>query len=232
MTPIPQLVSLVAPHSMEADQYRALRHTVERLHRDAGQQVLAITSAGAGDGKSVTTLNLAGALAQSRQARVLVIDADLHRPSIARYLGLEEADLPGLSDALELETCTFQSVVKRLEMLNLSIVPAGTRRGGIYELLSSPRFASLLEQARGHFDYVLVDTPPVVPLPDCRVIARWVDAFLVVVTAHRTPRRAVAEALDLLDPAKVFGFVFNGDDRPLTRYAGYYTYYGNSAHSS
>lgn len=226
MTTAAELVSLVAPGSMEADQYRGLRHTVERARRDRGHQVIAITSAGAGDGKSVTTLNLAGALAQSRETRVVVMDADLHRPSVARYLGIDEPGGPGLVDAIERDGCSLGSVTRRLDDLNLSAVTSGDCRGSAYELLNSARFEALVAEARARFDYVLIDTPPLVPLPDCRVIARWVDGFLLVVTAHRTPRRAVADALDLLEPEKVIGFVFNGDDRPLSPNSGYYSYYG------
>jgi capsular exopolysaccharide synthesis family protein len=222
MTPVSQLVSLVAPRSIEADQYRGLRHALEQLRRNQGHQVIAISSAGAGDGKSITTLNLAGALAQSRDARVLVIDADLHRPSVARYLGLEVADAPGLAGAIEADTSSLSSIVIDVRPPNLAVVPAGRFIGSAYELLSSPRVQALIAEARKAFDYVLIDTPPLVPLPDCRVIARWVDAFLIVVTAHRTPRRALAEALDLLDPAQVIGLVFNGDDRPASAYYGYY----------
>ena len=80
-----------SPASLEADQYRSLRHLVERLNRDSGLHVFAVTSPGSGDGKTVTTLNLAGSLAQSRDTRVLVIDADLHRPSVAEYLGHRSA---------------------------------------------------------------------------------------------------------------------------------------------
>jgi Mrp family chromosome partitioning ATPase len=65
-----------------------------------------------------------------------------------------------------------------------------------------------------------------VPLPDCRLIGEWVDGFLVVVTAHRTPRKALADALNLLDRNKVLGLVFNADDRPLSPYSSYYSYYG------
>ena len=74
---------------------------------------------------------------------------------------------------------------------------------------------------------MLIDTPPVVPLPDSRLLARCVDGFLIVVAAHRTPRRALGEALTLVDPAKTIGLVFNGDDRPLSPYSSYYGYYGN-----
>lgn len=224
--PAEELVSVVAPASMEADQYRGLRHTLERMHRDAGLRMLAITSPGAGDGKTVTTLNLAGALAQSRSSRVLVIDADLHRPSIAEYLGLDQRG-PGLADVLQRAECTLEGTTLRLDALNLSVLPSGVCESGVYELLNSSRLEMVMKEARRRFDFVLVDTPPLVPLPDCRVLGQWLDGFLVVVTAHRTPRKALAEALNLLDPAKLMGFVFNGDDRPLARYSSYYGSYGS-----
>ena len=74
---------------------------------------------------------------------------------------------------------------------------------------------------------MLIDTPPAVQLPDCRIIERCVDGFLVVVAAHKTPRPLLTEALNQLDPATVVGVVFNGDDRPRARYDGYYGYSGN-----
>src|SRR5688500_9666757 len=123
--PVDELVSLIAPSSLEADQYRMLRHAVERLHQDAGCQVFGITSAGAGDGKTVTTLNLAGSLAQSAGTRVLVVCADLHRETATRYLGLAEG-APGLAEAIANEQYELSQVVRRLEDLNLSILPAGT----------------------------------------------------------------------------------------------------------
>jgi capsular exopolysaccharide synthesis family protein len=225
-----QLVSLIAPGSFAADQYRALRHTVERLHKDPGIQVLALTSSCPGEGKTITTLNLAGALAQSPDRRVLLIDADLHRPTVAQYLALGPDRSPGLADALMDSEFGLTRVVRRLEWLNLSILPAGCLKGVAYEMLNSPRFEALLMEARRAYDYVLIDTPPVVPLPDCRLIGRWVDGFLIIVAAHKTPRKLLSEALDLFDPSKVIGLVFNGDDRPLAGYYDYYrSYYGPSA---
>jgi capsular exopolysaccharide synthesis family protein len=197
------------------------------MRRETALQMVAITSPGSGDGKSVTTLNLAGSLAQSPDARVLVIDADLHRPSIARYLGLDCPEGKGLADVLSIPDGRLDQVVQRIDALNLSVLPAGVG-SRVYELLNSSRLESVLTDARRSFDFVVIDTPPLVPLPDCRVIAQWVDGFIMIVTAHRTPRRAVAEALNLLDPSKVIGLVFNGDDRPLARYSSYYGYYGKS----
>lgn len=219
------LVSILAPTSLEADQYRALRHVVERLRRDSGLHVLAVTSPGPGDGKSVTTINLAASLAQSRRARTLLIDADLHRSSVAEYLGIAHPRAPGLVDAILNEAHTLDDLVHKLEPLNLCVLTAGMYQVGTYELLNSPRMEVLLEQARAQYEYIIVDTPPLLPLPDCRLLGRCVDGFLIVVAAHKTPRKVLMDAVNLVDPAKVIGTVFNGDNGPLEPYAGYYSYY-------
>lgn len=225
-----QLVSFADPASLEADQYRTLRHIVERSRVDSGLGVLAVTSAAAGDGKTITTLNLAGSLAQSPRSRVLVVDADLRRPAVANYLGLTQPRSPGLADAILDTECCLARTAYRFESLNLSVLLPGSAQAGPYELLNSPRLETLLAEARELYDYVLIDTPPVVPLPDCRLIGRWVDAFIIVVAAHKTPQKLFGEALNLLDPAKLIGVVFNGDDRPLT--FGYYGYYGHGYSTS
>jgi Mrp family chromosome partitioning ATPase len=84
----------------------------------------------------------------------------------------------------------------------------------------------VLEEARRSFDYVLIDTPPVVPLADSRLLSRVIDGYIVVVSAHKTPRRVLAEALELIDRAKIIAMVFNGDDRRLSAYD--YGYYGSA----
>jgi capsular exopolysaccharide synthesis family protein len=219
-----QLVSLVAPSSIAADQYRGLRHTIEGLRKDSGFHAIAVTSPSPGDGKTVTTLNLAGALAQAQDARVLVVDADLRKPSVANYLALDGLRSPGLSDALRDPRYELHRIVRHLKGFNLWVVPAGPPELSPYELLSSARFDALLREARRDFDCVLVDTPPVLLMPDCRLIERWVDGFVMVVAAHKTPRKLVGEALSLLNPAKVLGVVFNADDQPTSSYYGYYGY--------
>jgi capsular exopolysaccharide synthesis family protein len=221
-----QLVSFLAPASLEAEQYRTLRQRVERLRSDAGLQVLAVTSPGAGDGKTVTVLNLAGSLAQAQDARILVIDGDLHRPRVGDYLGLADARTGGLAEAIQDPECGLARMVRRLDSLKISVLPPGRCGVAPYELLSSPRFEALLADARLTYDYVLIDTPPVVPVADCRLLGPCVDGFIVVVGANRTPRKMLGEALALLDPAKVIGVVLNGDERPLSAYYGYSGYYG------
>jgi capsular exopolysaccharide synthesis family protein len=219
-----QLVSLVAPASVAADQYRALRYSVDSLRKDSDIHVIAVTSPSPGDGKTVTTLNLAGALAQAQGARVLVIDADLRKPSVASYLALDGLRSPGLSDALRDPRYDLHQIVRHLKGFNLWVVPAGAPEPAPYELLCSSRLDVLLRAARREFDFVIVDTAPSVLLPDFRLIERCVDGFLLVVAAHKTPRKLVAEALDQLDAAKMLGVVFNGDDERTSSYYGYYGY--------
>lgn len=219
------LVSFVDPGSFEADQYRALRHILERGH--AGKKLIAVTSAAPGDGKTMTTLNLAGALAHAPEARILVLDLDLRTPSVGQRIGLKEQS-PGLVDLVLDPDLTLSDVVRRHPRHHLAVVPAGRRMTVTYELLTSARLGSVLEDARRQYDYVVVDTPPIVPVPDTRLIAKWIDGFLMVLGAHRTPRVLFEEAMNLMDPTKLIGIVFNGDDRPLAGYYGsYYGYYGH-----
>jgi capsular exopolysaccharide synthesis family protein len=215
-----QLVSLLAPASAVADRYRSLRYSIEALRSEAGLPVVAVTSPDTGDGKTVTVLNLAGAFAQAEGARVLVVDADLRKPSVSHYLGLDSR-LNGLSRALRNPGYELEAIAHRLDPFNLWIVPAGTPDPAPCELLNSPTLAALIGEARRSFDCVLIDTPPAL-LPDCRLIGRWVDGFMLVVTAHKTSRKLLGHALDELGSARLFGVVFNGDETPTARYYGYY----------
>jgi capsular exopolysaccharide synthesis family protein len=223
------LVSLVAPAAFEAEQYRALRHIVEQLHKTRDLRIVAVSSPGVGDGKSITAINLAGALAQARDARVLLVDADLRRPSVAGLLALDGSDGPGLVNAILDPTVTLEQVARSRPPFNLSVIPAGQAPPSPYEVLKSPRLGELLEEARRRYDYIVVDAPPLCPVQDCRVIAHWVDGFLLIVAAHHTPRRLVEEALNVVERGKILGLIFNGDDQPPSSFYGYHGYYGRGA---
>jgi capsular exopolysaccharide synthesis family protein len=212
-------VSLVTPATFEAEQYRALRHMVEEHHAASGMAVVAVSSPTIGDGKTTTAINLAGALAQSPGARVLLIEADLRRPSIARHLSLQSQPSPGLVGTLLDRTLTLAAAVRRRAPFKLDVLPAGDAPTAPYELLRSASLAELMKQARSHYNYVVLDTPPLVGVPDCRVLANVVDGFVIVVAAHRTPKRLVEEALAVVEPTKMIGLVFNMDERP---FSGYY----------
>jgi capsular exopolysaccharide synthesis family protein len=211
------LVSLLNPASFAAEQYRVLCYAMEQARKDADLQVMAVTSPGVGDGKSTTAINLAGALAQPTAARVLLIEADLRRPSFTEYLGLVPSMDHNLARAVLDSSLTLQDVVRPYLPFNLAVLPAKHPSAAPHEVFQSPRLGELLREARRDYDYVIMDTPPLIPFPDCRFIEKWIDSFLVVVTAHKTPRKLIKEALDAMDPAKIAGFVFNGDHRLVPR---------------
>src|SRR5438445_7859111 len=218
------LVCLHAPASYEAEQYRTLANAIELTHKDFGLHVLVVTSPTAGDGKTTTAINLAGALAQLSQARVLLVCADLRKPTVIEQLGMQYPHLVGLTTAILNPEQTLTHVVKHLQR-NLSVLPPGPCPENPYEVLKSPRLGELLQEAHQHYDYIVVDTPPLLLVPDCRVIGKWGDGLVMVVAAHKTPRRLVEEALDLMDPAKLVGLIFNYDDRALPGYYNYYYHY-------
>jgi capsular exopolysaccharide synthesis family protein len=226
------LVSLVAPATFEAEQYRALRHVIEQFHKAQDLRVVAVSSPGMGDGKSTTAINLAGALAQARDARVLLVDADLRRPSVASLLALGASDGSGLVNAILDPSLTLEHVARPRLPFNLSVITAGQTPPSPYEVLKSPRLGELLDEARRRYDYIVVDAPPLCTVQDCRVIAHWVDGFLLVVAAHQTPRGLVEEALNVVERGKMLGIIFNGDDHMPSRHSGYYGYYGGHADSS
>jgi capsular exopolysaccharide synthesis family protein len=212
------LVSLVTPTAYQAEQYRALRHVLEQARRTHGVQVVAVSSPGDGDGKTTTAINAAGALAQAPETRVLLVDADLRKSSIARRLALDDATRPGLVEAILEAGLTLDAVVQPLPAFNLHVLPTGSAPLRPYEILKSPRLGEILAEARRRYDHIVLDTPPLVAAPDSRLVAEWVDGFLLVVAAHRTRSGQLGEALDLLDPSRVIGLVFNGDeDAPSPR---------------
>jgi protein-tyrosine kinase len=225
------LVSLVAPSSFEAEQYRELRHAIEQLHRSAKLSVVAVSSPLVADGKTTTAINLAGALAQAPNARILLIDADLRAPSLAARLGIGEHAAPGFVDVILDTNLTLEAVTQDQRYLNLSVITAGRRSSSPYEVLKSPRVGELFAEARRHYDFVIVDTTPLVTVPDGRIFGEFVDGFLIVVAAHRTPRKLLEEAFNLMEPSKILGLVFNGDDRHLSK-DSYGLYHSSQKRSS
>ena len=218
----PHLVALTSPGSFAAEQYQGLRLTIERLRRGRTLQVIAVTSPAAGEGKTLTAINLAAALARGADdARVLLVDADLRRPAVAKQLAIDEFS-QGLTEAVENAAITLDSVTQKLKPFNLSIVPAGLRKGAVHQILRSPRLDVVLAEARRRYDFIVLDTPPLLPVFDSALLANTVDGVLMVVAANQTPRKLLGEALNMLDPAKVLGIVFNRDAKPMF---GYYDAY-------
>jgi len=221
-----RLVGVNAPASMEAEQYQALRLRLERMQAARDLKVIGITSPGPREGKTVTAINLAAALARGG-TKVLLIEADIRRPSIARYLRIDADARTTFTQALA-DPAAPLDVADRSESLPFDLMLAGTADRPAHELFRSEQLPRLIAQMRERYDYVLLDTPPVGPVSDCLLLSRWVDGLLIVVAAHKTSRPTLEAALSQLDPSMVAGIVFNGDTRPTfgyrnAYYKGYFT---------
>jgi len=205
------LVSLLEPTSHAAEQYRAVRLAIETFRHERGARTVGVTSPGRGDGRTITALNVAGALAQAPDARVVLVEADLRHPGVAKALGLPAGR--GLSTYLLDPNMNVDAVVARPAGVAFAVVPAGAVSSMPYELLKSPRLASLLAALRDRFDYVVLDTPPALPYPDVGILRDLVDGFVVVVRANRTPRELLRDAMNVVGRQRGLGLIFNDDER-------------------
>ena len=214
----PRLVTLTAPDTFAAERYQGLRLKLEQLRAEKALRVIAVTSPGAGDGKTLTSINLAGVLARESDAKILLVDADLRRSSVSAQLGLEPG-VPGLADLIAGSKKSLAELIRRPETCGFDVLPAGSSSRSVQKLFRAERFTQILAEARERYDYVLLDTPPLVPVYDAAVLARHVDGVILVVAAAKTPRKLLGAALDLLDASKVVGLVFNDDTSPLFGYS-------------
>jgi capsular exopolysaccharide synthesis family protein len=202
----PALVAAIAPHSQVAERYRALRARVAQREELSPLRVIAITSPGTGEGKSVTAANLAIAMAQDYQRSILLLDADLRTPVVHSLFGI--SDRPGLSEVLSGEATLDQALIA-LPELRLTVLPAGAIPEYPSELLGSAAMRRTIDTLRMRFDRVVVDLPGVLPLADVRTVAPMIDGVVLVVRAGVTHRPAVDEALTTFDQQKVLGLVLN-----------------------
>jgi len=208
----PRLVCLQQPASVLAESYFRLRHTLEQMRNGEKGIVIGVTSPEAGDGKTFTAINLAGALAQDAHARVLLIDLDLRQSgtNVRRNFDLQPDADSGVSDWIVGKTPGQGPASYHLPALNLHLIPSGTSVDSPYELLKSQRLDELFELARRNYDFIIVDTPQTLLLPDIELIERVVDGFVLVVRADSTPQDKFEETLNQMTQEKVLGLVFNG----------------------
>jgi capsular exopolysaccharide synthesis family protein len=178
-----------------------------------------ITSAGVGEGKTLTALNLAWLLAQTEGVRALIIDSDLRQPCATDYLGI---DAPiGLSEVLG-GTVRVEDAIVRLDPAGLYLLPGGKARDDVAELLSGPSYARLLKDVRKMFDYIIIDAPPLGIFTDASVLMNRADGALLVVRSGKTRYNAVDKLLEQLPREKVLGVVLNRVDEQFDQSAYYY----------
>jgi len=180
-----------------------------------------ITSTIPEEGKSTISANLAVTLARRKSQRVLLLEGDLRRPVLAREFGLP--NLAGLSECLQGEA-KLTTNIYRLEGAGLWFLPAGMPPENPLELMQSGRLSELLDQLTAWFDWIIIDSPPILPLADTSVWARLVDGILLVAREGTTQKRQLKRGLEVLNQPKLLGVVLNGSTN--ADHSNYYQRYG------
>jgi capsular exopolysaccharide synthesis family protein len=206
LTPQSRLVSLLDNGSPAAEAFRLLGVRLRRFRRDRELKKVLITSTIPQEGKSVVAANLACTLALGTQQRILVLEGDLRRPSLSQIFGLRR--LPGLCEWLQGDR-TLAASIYHLEDPNLWILPAGSAPSNALELLQSGKSSALMDQLTGWFDWIIIDSPPVLPLADTSLWMRFADGILLVTRQGTTERRQLERGLEAIEPKKLIGALVN-----------------------
>jgi capsular exopolysaccharide synthesis family protein len=202
----PALVTAIQPHAPVAERYRAIRARVMQHEETQSLRTIMVTSPGAGEGKSVTVANLALAMAQEFQRRVVLVDADFRGPSLQALFGIDAG--PGLAGVLAGEAALDDALVY-LPDFRLTILPAGAAPEYPTEVLGSSAMRRTMDVLRTRFDRVLLDVPAVLPLADVGTVAPLADGVVMVVRTGVTQRPALDRALAALEDSRVLGVVLN-----------------------
>ena len=223
-----ELVTQVRPQSQMAESYRALRTSLLLSNLGSPPKVIMVTSALPQEGKTTTSINTAVVLAQ-KGVRVLLIDADLRRPSIHKTLGMGPHS--GLSNVLTGSTTLEQAITHTAILPNLFVLPAGTPPPNPAELLASANMRDVLTELRGQYDHIVIDTPPSLSVTDAVVLSPRADAVLLVIRSGQTTKQALRRSRDILTQvnAKVVGVLLNAVDLSSPDYYYYYEYQGKYA---
>lgn len=223
-----RLVCLTDPGSLAAEKFRVLGLRLRNLREKRTLKRIVVTSTAPQEGKTMSAANLALNQSRSKVLRTLVVDGDLRRPALASRFGLSRS-LPGLTECLRGEK-PLAEVLYKLNGTNLWFLPAGMPPESPLELLQSGRVVELLDRLGNSFDWIIIDSPPVIPLADTTFWMKLSDGVLLIVREGVSERKSLKRALEIVDRSMVLGIVVNsyssGDHK------NYYQRYGTSSVSS
>jgi capsular exopolysaccharide synthesis family protein len=202
------------------EQYRRLAATLHEAQLEKGLKSVMVTSALPSEGKTLTVINLAFTLSESYAKRVLLIDADLRRPSVHQVLGIPNDN--GLTDLLRSDRLEFNAISVTPK---LAVLPSGSISENRLAGLASPRMRALLDDLANRFDWILLDAPPVGLLPDAQLIGRMAQAAILVIRAGVTPFPVVDRAITELGRDCIIGTVLNGVEEGSLPSSDYYGHY-------
>jgi capsular exopolysaccharide synthesis family protein len=191
------------------EQYRKLAAALHQVPVERGTRVVMVASALAGEGKTLTAANLALTLAESFGREVLLIDADLRRPTIHQVFDLQGAGatMPGLNDRLNADHDTKLPLARVSP--RLTVLPAGQPNPDPMRALTSERMRRIINEAAARFDWVILDTPPVALLPDAKLLVEMADMVVFVISAGSTPYTVVQRVVQAIGPERIVGVVLN-----------------------
>lgn len=217
-----RLITKISPKSPISEAYRAFRTNLQFSNIDTPPRMLLVSSSATKEGKSTTCANLAITMAQSG-SRTLVIDCDLRRPTMHQHFGIDRRS--GLTNVLAGEL-SFESAVRATDTPNLYILPSGDIPPNPAELIASNQMKSTLQRAREEFDYVILDSPPIIAVTDAVILSTEVDGMILVVSSGYVNKKEVTRAISLLKNVKsnILGVLINGLNIKRI-YGSYYYYY-------
>jgi capsular exopolysaccharide synthesis family protein len=219
------------PRGVLADRLRFLRAHLRSLWSEEKLKSLLIASPSPHDGKSTVALNLGVVLAEGGKRRVLVIEADMHHPTITERLQLGYRTTAGLAECLHGSVDPHDAILK-IDPLEVFLLAAGNNVGHPTELLQSDALEVLMRALRREFDWVIVDSPPVQPLPDALLLRQKTDATLLVIRSGATSKTAAEGAVALLGKKHILGMVVNGVGGLEQAYSKYYGSYGGNGNGN
>jgi capsular exopolysaccharide synthesis family protein len=224
-SPESRVVAIIEPGGIAAEKFRLLAVRVRNLRQRRELKRVLITSALPDEGKSVVAVNLACTLARYKQLRVLLVEGDMRRPKIRTNLGLPA--MKGLSEWLRSDIPTSE-VIHRVNPpgFNLWLLPAGEPLTDPVELMQSGRLAALMDHLTESFDWIIIDSTPILPVADTSVWARLSQGVIMVVREAKSEKRQLQKALDGLDSSNLIGVVLNSSSN--NEHMSYYTYYNTS----
>jgi capsular exopolysaccharide synthesis family protein len=218
------LITIENPKSPVSESYRTLRTNIMFSSLDKKVQTIMVTSSGPEEGKSTVASNLAVIMAQSG-SKTIIIDCDLRKPRLHKVF--QVSNQIGLSNYL-IGEATIADVVKQATVENLQILPSGVKPPNPAELVGSGKMRAFVESLKQYYDYIILDTPPVVIVTDAQLVSQYADGSLLVIAAGEVEREASMKAKELLTKvnAKILGVVLNKvDGNSNGRYKYYYHYY-------
>jgi polysaccharide biosynthesis transport protein len=221
------LISITDPDSVAAEQYRILAMKVQQQCAASKSQIIMMTSAAGGEGKSLTAINLALALNGISEGKVLLIDADMRKPRTGEYLGITAPAGRGFDSLLVRPDDDPSKYI--IQVKNLSVIPGAPCSGNPVAALSSPKARALFDKLKSEFAFIVVDAPPTLPIADSHILSGLSDKVLFIVRARATPRELFQHAVEGFDAANLLGAVLNDVNYERSRYAYAYQYYKKAA---